>query len=173
MRGAIDRHLSRARAAGGQARLGQRTALKDVVYDLRYSLERVYRGRKLVIEMSDLEGQVFLGEREDMEEILGNVMDNACKWAERRVAMEAASQGGRLVITVEDDGPGLPADRSEEVLRRGARLDESTPGTGMGLAIVRDLVEAYSGSISLSDSPLGGLRTTVNLPGVGSADARR
>ena len=96
--------------------------------------------------------------------MLGNVMDNACKWAERRVNVEAASQEGHLVIAVDDDGPGLPAERAEEVLRRGARLDEGTPGTGMGLAIVRDLTEAYGGSIRLSHSTLGGLRVTLNVP---------
>ena len=132
--------------------------------DLRYSLERVYRDRNLVVETGDLEGQTFLGEREDLEEMLGNVMDNACKWAERRVVVEAASHDGRLVITVDDDGPGLPPEQAEQVLSRGTRLDESTPGTGMGLAIVRDLVEAYGGSIGLSDSPLGGLRVTLRVP---------
>jgi signal transduction histidine kinase len=172
MRGAIDRHLSRARAAGGQARPGQRTAVNGVVDDLRYSLERVYRGRHLVIEVGKLQGQVFLGEREDLEEMLGNLLDNACKWAERRVVVDAKSRDGRALITVDDDGPGLPAGWSEEVLSRGARLDEGTPGTGMGLAIVRDLAEAYGGSISLSGSSLGGLRTTVNLPGGNSTGPR-
>ena len=164
MRGAIDRHLSRARAAGGQARPGQRTEVEGVVDDLRYSLERVYRDRNLIIETGDLESRTFLGEREDLEEMLGNVMDNACKWTERRVVVDTASQDGRLVITVDDDGPGLPPEQAEQVLSRGTRLDESTPGTGMGLAIVRDLAEAYGGSISLSESPLGGLRVTLNIP---------
>ncbi len=164
MREAIDRHLSRARAAGGQARPGQRTAINDVVDDLRYSLERVYRDRNLIIETGDLESRTFLGEREDLEEMLGNVMDNACKWAKRRVVVETVSRDGRLVITVDDDGSGLPPEQAEQVLSRGTRLDESTPGTGMGLAIVRDLAEGYGGSISLSDSPLGGLRVTLNIP---------
>lgn len=165
MRGAIDRHLSRARAAGGQARPGQRTSVNDVVDDLRYSLERVYRARNLVFAVGELEGQTFLGEREDLEEMLGNLMDNACKWAERRVVVEATSQAGRLIISVDDDGLGLPSEQLQEVVSRGARLDESTPGSGMGLAIVRDLVEAYGGSLSLSESPLGGVRTTLSLPG--------
>ncbi len=171
MSAAIDRHLSRARAAGGRAIPGLSTDVGDVVDDLRYSLERVHRDRNLAIEAGDLDGRTVLGEREDLEEMLGNVMDNACKWAERRVLVGAASRDGRVLITIDDDGPGLPANRLEEVLRRGARLDESTPGTGMGLAIVRDLVEAYNGSLGLARSPLGGLRVTVSLPCVGSTAA--
>lgn len=164
MRGAIDRHLSRARAAGRQAHPGQRTAVAAVVDDLRFSLERVYRERGLVIEVGNLDGQIFLGEREDLEEMLGNLMDNACKWAQQRVTVDATTRGERLVLTVDDDGPGMPCDRSGEVLRRGARLDESTPGSGMGLAIVRDLAEAHGGAIELSSLQPCGLRATLSLP---------
>ena len=91
-------------------------------------------------------------------EIAGNAMENAGKWCKRKVRVRAvALRPERLVLTVEDDGPGLPADRREEVLRRGARLDENAPGSGLGLSIVDELARAYRGSLNLGDSPLGGL----------------
>ncbi len=163
MAGAIDRHLARARAAGGQARPGQRTDVDSVVEDLRYSLDLLYRDRALEIELLGLDGQVFLGDRQDLEEMLGNLMDNACKWASSRVLVRAEAADKRLLIHVEDDGPGLPVERSEEALARGTRLDESIPGTGMGLAIARDIAEAYGGSINFAESSLGGLRATLLL----------
>jgi signal transduction histidine kinase len=168
MTGAIDRHLSRARAAGGQGRPGQRTEVAGVVEDLRYSLERLYRERGLSVEIGGPIDQVFPGDRQDLEEMLGNLMDNAFKWAARRVVVSATMRDGRLLLRVEDDGPGLPDEKVQEALARGRRLDESTPGTGMGLAIVRDLAETYGGGIELAASGLGGLRATLVLPGAGN-----
>jgi signal transduction histidine kinase len=100
-------------------------------------------------------------------EIIGNVMENASKWCSREVMVEAVQDGpGQLRVTVEDDGPGLPPDRRREVLRRGARLDESAPGSGLGLSIVEELAKAYGGSIALADAALGGLRVDIRLPSV-------
>lgn len=164
MVGAIDRHLSRARAAGGSVRPGQRTDIDTVVEDIRYSLDRLYRDRELELEVAGLDGRVFLGDRQDLEEMLGNLMDNACKWAQRRVLIRAEGGEGRLSIHIEDDGPGLPSEEFEDVLSRGTRMDETIPGSGMGLGIVRDLAEAYGGSIRLSSSSLGGLRASLLLP---------
>jgi signal transduction histidine kinase len=166
MAAAIDRHLSRARAraAGARAHPAQRTPVDAVVDDLRYSLERLHRDRGLTMDLSGDAGQIFAGEREDLEEMLGNLMDNACKWARQRVQVRVKAGPGRLCIQVEDDGPGVPPARFDEVLERGRRLDETTPGTGMGLAIVRDLAEAYGGAIALSPSPLGGLCASLTLP---------
>jgi signal transduction histidine kinase len=95
--------------------------------------------------------------------MLGNLMDNACKWAATRVVISSSRQDRAIVMLVDDDGPGLPAPMREVVLQRGVRADESVPGSGVGLAIVRDLVELYGGSIVLDRSPLGGLRARVEL----------
>jgi signal transduction histidine kinase len=108
---------------------------------------------------------VFQGERQDLMEIIGNVLENACKYGDDRVRVTANPSGqGRLVLVVDDNGAGLPAHRRQEVLKRGARLDESAPGSGLGLSIVDELARAYGGAVSLDDSPLGGLRVSVDLP---------
>jgi signal transduction histidine kinase len=104
-------------------------------------------------------------QREDLDEMLGNLLDNACKWAASRIVVEAAIKGPSVVIAVDDDGPGLPTALRPIVLQRGMRADEAAPGSGLGLAIVRDLAELYGGSISLGDSPRGGLRAQITLPG--------
>jgi signal transduction histidine kinase len=104
------------------------------------------------------------GQREDLDEMLGNLLDNACKWAKTRVSIESVAQDNVIDILVDDDGPGIPQDMRESVLQRGVRADESTGGYGFGLAIVRDLAALYSGSIRLEDSPLGGLRARLTLP---------
>jgi signal transduction histidine kinase len=109
----------------------------------------------------------FAGEVQDLQEVLGNVLDNACKWARHEVLVSAASlgPGSRLRVVIDDDGPGIEADRRETVMARGARLDESVPGSGLGLAIVNELVGLYGGSVRLQASPAGGLRVEVELPG--------
>jgi signal transduction histidine kinase len=103
-------------------------------------------------------------ERVDVDEMIGNLLDNACRWAQARVAISAARQDTTIVIYIDDDGPGLPAGMREMVLQRGVRADEAAPGSGFGLAIVRDLAELYGGSVSLEGSPLGGLRARLQLP---------
>ena len=96
--------------------------------------------------------------------MLGNLLDNACKWAKSRVSVESSSAGGRLVVLIDDDGAGIAPALRESVLQRGIRADEAAPGSGLGLAIVRDLAELYGGSISLEESPAGGLRARLDLP---------
>ena len=103
-------------------------------------------------------------QREDLDEMLGNILDNACKWAHSKITVQASQTGDQSVITIDDDGPGLDAALREVVLERGVRADEAAPGSGLGLAIVRDLAEIYGGSITLDDSPLGGLRARILLP---------
>jgi signal transduction histidine kinase len=103
-------------------------------------------------------------QREDLDEILGNLLDNACKWAKSRIVLDASRSGAMVLLRLDDDGPGLPPAQRSVVLERGVRLDEASPCSGLGLAIVRDLVELYGGSISLGESPLGGLRVEVSLP---------
>ena len=97
--------------------------------------------------------------------MLGNLIDNACKWARGRVLVESLARDDRIVIAVNDDGPGIEPSMRDKVLQRGVRADEAAPGTGLGLAIVRDLAELYTGSIVLDASPLGGLRARLELPG--------
>jgi signal transduction histidine kinase len=103
------------------------------------------------------------GQPEDLEEMLGNLIENACKWAKSSVKIQSVQEDGAIVITVDDDGSGLPASMREVVLQRGVRADEAAPGSGLGLAIVRDLVELYEGTFSLEDSPMGGLRARLRL----------
>jgi signal transduction histidine kinase len=103
-------------------------------------------------------------QREDLEEMLGNLVDNACKWARSRVEIHSSANGGRIEVVVDDDGPGLDPRLRETVLQRGVRADEAAPGSGLGLAIVADLIELYDGSITLTGSPLGGLRAILRLP---------
>jgi signal transduction histidine kinase len=144
--------------------LGVRTEVAPVVEDLRRTLERIYVDRAIRVEAEAAPGLAFRGERQDLEEMLGNLIDNACKWARTRVAVSARADGDRILLTIDDDGLGLPADQRAAVFNRGTRLDESVPGTGLGLAIARDIAELYHGAISLEDSPLGGLRALLTLP---------
>ncbi len=97
--------------------------------------------------------------------MVGNLLENACLWSKRRVKVSAGAMGmGRLLLVIEDDGPGLPEDRRDEVLKRGTRLDEDVPGTGLGLSIVDELTRAYEGRLTLGDSDMGGLKAMLELP---------
>jgi len=164
MRRHVDHYLTRARAAAATRVLGVRADLASVVEDLRRTLERIYAEREIRVEADVPQGLGFRGERQDLEEMLGNLVDNACKWARSRVVIAARAEGESIVCTVDDDGPGLPEDQRAAVFDRGTRLDESVPGYGLGLAIVRDIAELYGGSISLEVSPLAGLRAVLTLP---------
>jgi signal transduction histidine kinase len=161
----VDHHLRRARAAARAQGQGERTPVAPVLEDLSRTLEKIFQGKLSEIEWSCPENLLFVGERQDLLEIAGNVMENACKWCAGRVRVEAEPSSARqLKLTVEDDGPGLAPDLHAEVLRRGARLDEQTPGSGLGLAIVAELVRAYGGSLTLDRSRLGGLEVIILLP---------
>jgi signal transduction histidine kinase len=165
----IDWHLARARAAGARGLPGQRVAVSPVVSSLERVMARVHADRRLNLRIGPVPPELaFAGELQDLQEILGNLLDNACKWARHEVQISATpveSNGPqRLKIAIDDDGPGIDADRREAALARGARLDESVPGSGLGLAIVSELVELYGGSVRLLASPLGGLRAELELP---------
>ena len=165
MRRWIDHYLARARTAATGAVLGARTPVAPVIDDLRRTLLRIHTDRKLEIKVgiaADLPD--FRGARHDLEEIFGNLMENACKWASAVVCVEVSSREDTLIATVDDDGPGLPAEQRKEALGRGRRLDEAAPGSGLGLAIVADIAGLYGGSVKLGDSPPGGLRATLTLP---------
>ena len=164
MRQQIDYHLARARAAASLDVPGARVLVAPTVAAIQRTLTHLYASRDLEFAIDVPVDHVFRGEQQDLEEMLGNLMDNACKWARRCVAATSRSDDGRLTITIEDDGPGLPPEQQGSALAPGARFDEKVPGTGLGLAIVRDLASLYSGSIALGSSSLGGLRAELTLP---------
>ena len=164
MRHQVEHHLARARTVATARLLGARTEVAPVLSDLVRTLTRSHADRGVAIDSRCGEALAFLGARQDLEEMLGNLLDNACKWARARVEIEAVAEGERLIVTVDDDGPGLPSERRIEVLERGRRLDERVPGTGLGLAIVADLAEIYGGAIALDAAPAGGLRVRLTLP---------
>ncbi|WP_027016742.1 sensor histidine kinase [Comamonas composti] len=163
----VDHHLARARAAARQA-TGLRTPIEPPLAALVRTMGKLHAGRGIAFS---LQGQAldwsFLGDAQDLQEILGNLLDNAGKWARHEVRLSAdpGPEHGQLQITVDDDGPGIPADQQERIFARGQRLDERRPGAGLGLDIVRDLVQTYGGSVQAGDSPLGGLQMRVHLPG--------
>lgn len=169
MQAQVDHHLRRARAAARAAHgLGERTPVAEVLDEMAVMLERVFAHKDVEIDWRAPDALGFLGERQDLQEILGNLMENACKWCGRRVRVSAGPTGlGWMVLVVEDDGPGLPEDRRAEVLKRGARLDEDAPGSGLGLSIVDELVRAYGGRLTLADSDMGGLKAVLELPAAG------
>ncbi|NMG01484.1 ATP-binding protein [Azoarcus taiwanensis] len=161
----VDHHLARARAAAAVQIPGQRTAIRPVMEALVRVMERVHVERGVQITVGDFpETTAFRGETQDLQEMLGNLLDNAYKWASSRVDVKVAARNGDLVVTVEDDGRGLDASVREIVLERGVRTDEQRPGSGLGLAIVRDLALLYGGDIALDASPRGGLRASLRLP---------
>lgn len=164
MRRQIDYHLAHARAAASGAAPGARAVLAESAAGLARTLLRLHAGRGLAIDVDVPPQQDVRCQREDLDEILGNLLDNACKWGRARVALAAGVQDGRVTITVDDDGPGIERAKRDLVLQRGVRADESAPGSGFGLAIVRDLTELYEGTLSLETSPLGGLRVRLTLP---------
>ena len=160
----MDYHLAHARAAASGAAPGTRCEVSEAAEGLARTLRRLYADRNLTIALTVPEGQAVRVEQADLEEMLGNLLDNACKWAASRVTLSTEPSGSSLVITVDDDGMGVEEALLETVLQRGVRADETAPGSGFGLAIVRDLAEVYGGKIALSRSPLGGLRAMLTLP---------
>jgi signal transduction histidine kinase len=168
MRDQVKFHLDRARAATRAGAIGASANPAEALAAMERAFRKIYPGVDLAVEPPDK--LRFRGERQDFDDMAGNLIDNACKWAksEVRVGMAILPSGGGdrmyLRLTIDDDGPGLAAERREEALRRGRRLDESKPGSGLGLSIVADLAAAYGGRLDLGDSPLGGLRANLILP---------
>lgn len=170
MTGIIEHQLKRA--ASGGALLGQApVAVAPVAADLRAALLKVYSRKDLSIELAIQEGSHFIGDRGDFVELLGNLMDNACKWCRERVRVSVTveerrvASGDSLALAVEDDGPGIAEENRAKVLERGVRTDEKVPGHGLGLAMVHDTVDLYGGRLLVDASPLGGARFSLALPG--------
>ncbi len=161
----VDFQLTRAQAAAAVNVPGMRTPLREIVDGLVRAMLRIHAERALQLHVQPMAAELaFRGEAQDLQEMLGNLLDNACKWAVSRVEVQAGIDGDRLNIRIEDDGPGIAPEQREAMLRRGVRADEQVPGSGLGLAIVDDLARLYGGSVVLAESPLGGLAATLILP---------
>jgi signal transduction histidine kinase len=169
IRDQVTHYLERARIAARVTMIGTVTEVAPVVDALRRTMDKIHRERELTIAVECPAGMRFRGERQDLEEMAGNLVDNACKWARSKVTIIVVPQAGlrgaeRLRIVVDDDGPGLsPAERGQAA-RRGQRLDESKPGSGLGLSIVTELAALYGGNLTLGSAPIGGLRAELVLP---------
>jgi signal transduction histidine kinase len=161
----VEYHLAHARAAASGAMPGARCVVAESAAGIARTLLRLHAERGLTIAVNVPADLCVRAQPEDVDEMLGNLLDNACKWARSRVEVSATSTGNRVSIVVDDDGTGLEASKRGVVLQRGVRADEAAPGSGFGLAIVRELAELYEGSIALDASTLGGLRATLRLPG--------
>jgi signal transduction histidine kinase len=164
MRRQIDYHLAHARAAASGATPGARCAVRSSADALARTLLRLHAGRGITIDVCVAEDHAVRCHREDLDEMLGNLLDNACKWGRRQIAVTSERQGAVMLIRVDDDGAGLDPAMREAVLQRGVRADEAAPGFGFGLAIVRELSELYGGSIALDRSPARGLGAHLRLP---------
>ena len=165
MRRQIDYHLARARAtASSRTAPGLRCSVLPSVEGLVRTMRHLYAERELTIDADVSPAHEIRGRREDLDEMLGNVIDNACKWARSRVAISSSLDDAGLFISVDDDGPGLDPSLRAQVLQRGVRADQQVQGSGLGLAIVSDLAELHGGAVTLETSPLGGTRARLQLP---------
>lgn len=164
MRRQIDYHLAHARASASGGNPSARCHVLTSADGLARTMMAIHAEKNVSIDVHVSNEHFVRTQREDLEEMLGNLVDNACKWAKSRVEIRSEASDSTTVITVDDDGPGLAPELREAVLQRGVRADEAAPGSGLGLAIVADLVELYGGSVALGSSRLGGLRATLTLP---------
>jgi signal transduction histidine kinase len=166
MQSQIEHYLQRARIAAQRNSVVYRTPTSALLQRMARVVGKLHPDIGISLNLPPDE-ILFAGEREDLEEIVGNLLDNAMKWAKTAVRVSVAPVSGeQFSIDIEDDGPGIPEDKAREALKRGRRLDETKPGTGLGLAIVTDLVNEYGGKLSLEPSQLGGLKATVRLRSV-------
>jgi signal transduction histidine kinase len=169
MRDQVTRHLERARLAARLTVVGTITEVLPVIHALARTMEKTHHDKSVAIDVSAGEQTRFRGERQDLEEMVGNLLDNACKWAQSRVSVEVVNERSTpdrqvVRIIVDDDGPGLAPAEREQAAQRGRRLDETKPGSGLGLSIVVELATLYGGSLSLGTAAIGGLRADLTLP---------
>jgi signal transduction histidine kinase len=169
MQNQISHHLDRARMAARVGVVGSLTEISPIMQSLERALLRIYQDKNITFNLECPDQARFAGEKQDFEEIIGNLLDNAFKWANNEVSskikIESNKMGETLLnITIQDDGPGLSDKELSQVKERGKRLDETKPGSGLGLSIVSDLVDLYGGKIDLSHSKLGGLQIKLQLP---------
>jgi signal transduction histidine kinase len=171
MRDQISHYLDRARMAARAGAIGRVTPVESTADALVRAVERIHGEKGISVTLTVQPGAKFQGEKQDLEEMLGNLLDNACKWGRGRVYVAATVEGSEttsrrrhLKIAVEDDGPGLSAEQRAKIGKRGMRLDETKPGSGLGLSIVSDLAASYRGRLTLAASEHGGLKAMLDLP---------
>ncbi len=170
MRDQLNYYLDRARVAARSNMVGAATEVVPVIESLVRTFQKIHRDGVPSFEADLTCAPRFRGEAQDLQEMVGNLLDNAGKWAASRVVLTLGLEAGGaglqdfLILSVDDDGPGLPADLREQAVKRGRRLDETKPGSGLGLSIVADLAAVHAGEFTLDDSPLGGLRARLRLP---------
>jgi signal transduction histidine kinase len=167
----VNHYLDRARIAARSNVIGAVTEVEPVIARLVRAMNRIHEDRGLALRFDIPDKILFKGEQQDLEEIVGNLVDNACKWGRSTVTVTLGGRSepngdgpGSFTLDIDDDGPGLTAEERAEATRRGRRLDESKPGSGLGLSIVTDLVALYDGRFELDRSPAGGLRAEIELP---------
>jgi signal transduction histidine kinase len=164
MRRQVESHLAHARAAASGATPGARCAVIESAEGLARTMLRLHADRGLSIDVRVASNHIVRCRREDVDEMLGNLLDNACKWGKARVSISSVATDSTIVIQVDDDGAGLDPSMRAVVLQRGVRADEAAPGSGLGLAIVRDIADLYGGAIALDQAASGGLRAELRLP---------
>lgn len=168
MRDQVSWYLGRARAAAHSAVIGSITEIEPVITALCRTFEKIHAARGIEYSSLAPAGLRFRGEKQDLEEMIGNLADNAGKWATSQVSITSQALGDAakptLEILIDDDGPGLPENQRNAALQRGRRLDETRPGSGLGLSIVVDLAALYGGGLTLLEAPTGGLRARLRLP---------
>ena len=172
MRRQIEYHLAQARAAGSGSPSGARASVLSEVEGLIRALQRLYADKQLRFDVKIGATDEVRIDREDFDEIMGNLLDNACKWAKSTIAITSTRDDSKVTILVDDDGTGIVPSMRAAVLQRGVRADEAAPGSGLGLAIARELVDLYRGTLALEDSPAGGLRVRLSLPTTPTSEAR-
>jgi len=165
----VDHQLARARALGHSRHIKARTEVEVSIINVGRTIQRLYKKRNLEMKVEIEPGLMFQGEKQDLEEILGNLLDNAAKWAKSKIQVTAKSRRRNgnptsLLLTIDDDGPGVERSHRPSLYKRGKRMDEGVPGSGLGLAIVRDIAQIYGGGVHLKRSKLGGLKVEVSLP---------
>lgn len=167
MRDQVQYYLDRARAAALSATLGTTADLRPSLDGLIRTFEKIYRDKRIEVLNLIPPALRFRGDRQDLEEMLGNLLDNAFKWAGGKVHVRSEASGAdKILVHIDDDGPGMPDEALVEMLKRGRRLDEAKPGSGLGLSIVNDIAKLHGGELKLARSPLGGLRASLKLPSV-------
>lgn len=160
----VDYQLQRAATMGPSSPLAASVEIGPLAQRIMASLDKVYRDKAVSAELHVDKAPGFRGDQGDLLELLGNLLDNAYKWSAGRVKLSIATEAGKLTLLVEDDGPGIAPADIERILQRGARADQSTPGQGIGLAVVAGIVQAYGGEIAIGASALGGAGITIRLP---------
>jgi signal transduction histidine kinase len=169
----VQHHLSRARGSALAGAAATDASPVEVAQEIAMALRRIFANKDLDVDILGNDALRAKVDRQDLMEMLGNLLENACQWAQHQVTVSVAQNSRALLVTVTDDGPGLSSNDYDTVLARGVRLDEAKPGSGLGLAITRDLVSLYGGSLSLQEARPAGLSVAVTLPLSAPQEARK